>query len=505
MFLCCGAILLLLIQTPSTAWAARKVLASDGSNLEQYQRNTNNYRHYQETSGDTADPAGGQNQSSSDQSSDESTGSSDWPEDRPPAPSELSVIRINDTSVVLRWEFPEESQDHLQWFKVQYRSTSKKSVNNGWTTDPQEVPSTTRAYQINGLRPGNFLFSVIAVYDNDDNVLSKPLKFRIRAKSKIWPGEMPEMTAPHIYWTQPDVDYFRFKWKYDPKFNDTEYFGFLVYYRSAHIVSDFTIYNTMDTSVEIAELEPDTPYEAKVVAYNMVAVSEFSETICIRTKPKSSTGAPSSDSIDNAAPQASTQAPLDAAPATTQAPSTTTTTTTTQATTTTLSLNTFIPPLIPTSTTRRPNSFPSIPTSYPGSVGTNQQHKGNNTQSTTAPPHQPAGPSNSTSNFYQSIYAVFEPILTDQSDAMLIVRYLLLLLLPLLFIITVLIFLIRPHKAVDKKSPSEASSSNGSMNFDLEINGYFKNSFPGVEKDYQVCLNVHNGFVNNHPHIDDST
>lgn len=432
----------------------------------------NEYRHYQEQPSDIQDT---NSRDTNDQSSYESSSSSDMREDGLPPPNELSVIRLNDTSIVLRWEFPEDAQEHLQFFKVQYKSTRK---NAEWKTDKQEIPTMMRAYQINGLRPGNFLFSVIAVYDNDDNVPSAPYKFKIRARSKIKSEEMPEMKAPRIYWTEAESDYFRFKWKYEPKDNDTEYFGFLVFYRSAHAVSDFTIYNTMDSSVEIAEVESDTPYEAKVVAYNMVGVSEFSETISIRTKPKQT----SSTIVTNITGETTIFLP----------------------TTTTV----YTPPTtVLMSTTKRP-LFPIRPFSVKDDVipGGHQESSTQNSNATLNQivPNSGSVPQAKSTSLYESIISIFEPIFVDQSDSMLIVRYLLLVLLPVLFIILVLIFLIKPHKG--KKSPSNSSSTNESMQLDLEINGFFKNSFPGVEKEYPpVCINVHNGFVNNHPHIDDST
>lgn len=398
-------------------------------------------------------------QDNADQSSYESTGSSDLREDGLPAPNELSVIRLNDTSVVLRWDFPQESQEHLQFFKVQYKSTRK---NTEWKTDNQEISTTTRAYQINGLKPGNFYFSVIAVYDNDDNVPSAHFKYKIRARSKIRAEEMPEMKAPVIYWTEAKPDFFRFKWKYEPKGNDTEYYGFLVYYRSAHAVSDFTIYNTLEASVEIAEVDPDTPYEAKVVAYNTVGVSEFSDTITIRTMPRQNSS--------------------------TTAPNVTTPSSMYEPTTTSSLLSTS------TSTTSRPIVY--RPSTH-GPVTTVL----NTSLVTSKPTISP--PAHNTTNLYQSFISIFEPIFDDQSDSMLIVRYLLLVLLPVLFIVLILIFLTRPNKS--KKDSSPPSSTDESMQFHLEINGYFKNSFPGVEEEYPSIANskVHNGFVNNHPHIDD--
>ena len=395
-----------------------------------------------------------------------------------PPPNELSVIRLNDTSVVLRWEFPESAQEHLQFFKIQYRPTRTKESN--WKTEMAEILPTIRAYQINGLRPGNFQFIVSAVYDNDDNVPSTPpLKYRIRAKSKIKPEEMPEMKAPQIYWWEAKHDYFRFKWKYEPKEQDHDIFGYLVYYRSAHIVSDYFIYNTMDSNVEVADVEPDTPYEAKVVAYNTVGVSEFSDTITIRTETQP-------NSTASTVP-------------TNQPPSSVSTST--------------IPPMPPTTTTRRPLTVSWPPNSRDTFTSTQAPFDGHPTVGpkfniSTSPPGiiESSNSSNTMKEVYRSFIKSFNAVIGDQSDAMLIIRYLLLVLLPIIFIISVLTCLVKGPKLSKKQAESTPSTTDNSMQFHLEINGYFKNSFPGVDKEYSSVTGhdeVHPGFVNNHPHSDE--
>jgi hypothetical protein len=311
------------------------------------------------------------------------------------APNELSVIRLNDTSVVLRWEFPDEMQEQIVHFKVQFKSTRKNSV---WKTDNVDIPAIARAHQINGLKPGNYFFSVVAIYDNQDNAVSTSLKYKLKATGKIDPADMPEMKAPSIYWHEAETEYFRFKWHYEPKISDNEDFGFLVYYRPVHKVP-FNIYNTMGTNVEIAELEPDTAYEAKVVAYNENGISEFSDTITIRTKPAKNE--------------------------------------------TLTTLNATMP------TTTRPPTTPLV-----------MPHDFDSTRPKT------------TLSYNESIINFFKPIF---SDTMLVVRYLLLVLLPILFITFGLILCLR-------SSASRPPPTNDTE-FNLEINGYFKNSFPGFNHD----------------------
>lgn len=413
-----------------------------------------------------------------------STGSSDadgeYPSTSQP-PQDLEVIRLNDTSVVLKWYLPYLSYEQLQFFKIQYKSTRKGAE---WKTDSREIPPTTKACQINNLRPGNYFFIVIAVYDNDDNAPSEQFKYRLKARSKLKPEEMPEQKAPVIFWSEAKSDYFRFKWTYTPKTHDEPYFGYLVYYRSTHVVSDFTIYSTLDENVEIAEVEPETPYEAKVVAYNQHGVSEFSDLIRIKTLPKSNV-------------TTSTIAPPTATATTTLLPNILITSTSVTSTTVDSVATTKAPiiHLVSNHQEAGQNNSKSIfkTTSKPFTSVTTSQNQHTNSNS----------PSSSTTSAFHSLSSVIDLIFGPQTnDSNLAIRYTLLILLPLLCIVSATLCIISCHQ---RKKESPPSSPEESMQFDLEINSYFKNSFPGVEKDYPTipAHSAHHGFVNNHPHIND--
>lgn len=395
-------------------------------------------------------------------------------------PNELQAIRLNDTSVVLRWESDHLPLQHLQFFKVQYKSTKKDAT---WKTDNHEIAPQVKAYQINGLRPGNYFFKVQAVYDNDDSVSSDQIKYRLRAKTKIAPHEWPELKAPEIYWHEERSDYLRFKWKYNFKQSDFNYFGYLVYYRSAYAMSDFTIYNTLDENVEIADLEPETPYEVKVVAYNSHTVSNFSDIKRVKTLPKpNSTTTPISLST-------STLSPSNARSNTTVAPSTTTT-------------KKPIPLPPSTSTTIENLSTGDVIKQPP--VGPTVQKTGPTDQVTQKPTTtlitNPANNVTSTQSISSTISDLFFGGPTDSTMA---IRYSLLVLSPILFIVFASLCLIscRHNRHKDPPPPT----THDSMQFALEINGYFKNSFPNVENEYLPTTNhdAKHGFVNNHPHIHD--
>lgn len=406
------------------------------------------------------------------------------------APIELEVIRLNDTSVVLKWTMPDEqiAHEHLQFFKIQHQSTRK---NSDWKTENREIPPTTKAYQINNLRPGNYFFVVIAVYDNDDNASSEKIKYRLRARSKINSHDMPEQKAPQIHWYEVQSDYLRFKWNYGFKDKDMQYYGYLVYYRSAHLVTDFTIYVTLDENVEIAELEPETPYEVKVVAYNQFGVSDFSDTVRVKTKAKSNstTSTPPNGAITTSKPYTPTTMP-----ATTDKSSDSEEATNFQ--TTTISPP---PSTSPTTTTGSNTAYSSsAPAKQPATSGPT-------VGSTTPPSIIIINNSNSTviTNHHQVLSSMIDLIMGDRSDpSQQMIRYVLLALILVIFIVSISICLISCRQR-PRKSPS--SSTHEPMHFGLEIDGLFTNSFPVVEKEYPTKVGhlENHGFINNHPHIND--
>lgn len=365
-------------------------------------------------------------------------------------PREISAIRFNDTSVILRWDLLPSAIEHLSFFKVQYKSTKKDSQ---WKTDPREIHLTTKACQLYGLRPGGYFFIVIAVYNNDDHVESEQLKFKLRARSKIRPTDLPNQKAPNITWHEAASDYFRFKWKYDYKHEDLDY-GYLVYWRSSHTVGDFSIFHTYTEDVEIAELEPDTPYESRVLAYNSHGVSEFSEFIRIKTKSLTNT----------------TTTPIP----TTSKPSN--------------SVTEFVPVVV-NQTTVAPTLKPLINPSSSNNKTTNSDTI--------------QGSSNSTSS---SIYISIRDLLLGteaDSASSLYVKYSLILCTLILMIVMSICWISLYQRRRRRHKEAPQSSTHISMQFDLEINGYFKNSFP--EKDDSSIPNHHanHGFINNHPHIND--
>lgn len=509
------------------------------------------------------------------------------------APESLAVVRLDDTSVVLKWDINYSSQNHLQFFRIQFKPTKQGST---FTTIQRDIPPTTKAYQINGLKPGAYFFVVNAVYDNDDNFPSVQFKYRLKAKSKIPGAKLPEQKAPEIFWSEASYDYFRFKWRYNAKDADLDDLGYLVYYRSAHAVTDFSIYSTNEENVEIAMLEPETPYEAKVLAYNNEGVSEFSELIKIKTKPKSAlTNKPATSNNNNTTlmttttnenqnalnesslsshraadrPSSIINSSVNVDPSDTPASSDMT------------NVTNMTPPISHNNTANKQtidtnahlkihNSPPPDLIKHansPDTISTNNNNKspdGNNlvlsktqlTITTTQITHNKKSLDNNNSNelltnnnnnnhnnssqqsfSWETLSTFFSSILWAQEEKYKLVRLTLIGLSILLFITSIILCSLtncqqhQHQKSTCKNKRTQSPSSNNtneSMQFDLEINCYFKNSFPGVENEVDeyppplpppppACpgqqangglapgypSHAHHGFVNNHANINE--
>lgn len=377
-------------------------------------------------------------------------------------PEILGVVRLDDHSIVLKWDLHYTAQPYLQFFKIQYRSTKQASP---WKTEKRDILPTTRAHQLNGFMPGNYFFVVSAIYNNDDNVRSSQYKYKLRAGSKISPDLMPEQKAPEITYTNASSDYFRFRWSYKIKDKDMEDFGYLVYYRSAHQVTDFSIYNTLEESVEIAQVEPETPYEAKVLAYNNFGVSEFSETIRIKTLPNNeqSTTTPSSSlsstTTSTTAPKAITSIPTTSP--TTPKPTISSANTSTSTTPKIMISSTTPIPLLDTNAENQITAKTISPITTTATITTTTKkpyHEIHMTTTTTS------APDISTTYYWL------------QDEMYIAVRWSLLVSLSLLFIFHIVIC----WMCCTRSTPT--TPANEPMHIDLEINSYFKNSFPGVER-----------------------
>ena len=75
---------------------------------------------------------------------------------------------------MVRWSVPFNEGLPIQFFKVQYRETDKRSFR--WKTIDEDIPSHIRSYEVSGLKSGQtYKFRIAAVYSNNDNKLGPNL------------------------------------------------------------------------------------------------------------------------------------------------------------------------------------------------------------------------------------------------------------------------------------------------------------------------------------------
>ena len=85
-------------------------------------------------------------------------------------PTRPNITRLTDESVMVRWSVPFNEGLPIQFFKVQYRETDKRSFR--WKTIDEDIPSHIRSYEVSGLKSGQtYKFRIAAVYSNNDNKL----------------------------------------------------------------------------------------------------------------------------------------------------------------------------------------------------------------------------------------------------------------------------------------------------------------------------------------------
>lgn len=96
-------------------------------------------------------------------------------------PSKPTILRINDESVMVRWNVPHNTGLPIQFFKVQYRELGPAAQHNfhnrsrgsRWKTTNADIAPNIKVYEVNNLKPDHiYKFRIAAVYSNNDNKLS---------------------------------------------------------------------------------------------------------------------------------------------------------------------------------------------------------------------------------------------------------------------------------------------------------------------------------------------
>ena len=69
-------------------------------------------------------------------------------------PSRPKVKQLSDTSVMLRWNVPNNDGLSVTFFKVQYKEMTADKRRRRWHTIDEDILSSARMYEVSGLRPG---------------------------------------------------------------------------------------------------------------------------------------------------------------------------------------------------------------------------------------------------------------------------------------------------------------------------------------------------------------
>ena len=67
-------------------------------------------------------------------------------------PSAPSVYPISESSVMLKWDVPENDGLAILFFKIQYRRAPRRR--HDWQTHDADVPGTARSFEVDGLEVG---------------------------------------------------------------------------------------------------------------------------------------------------------------------------------------------------------------------------------------------------------------------------------------------------------------------------------------------------------------
>ncbi|CAG9864415.1 unnamed protein product [Phyllotreta striolata] len=212
-------------------------------------------------------------------------------------PSKPVISRLNDESVVVRWNVSQDTGLPISFFKVQYKELgpANPASHNGsggggrssrWKTANFDIPPSIRDYDITNLKPDHvYRFRIAAVYSNNDNKLSpnsekfhlKKLDFDVRNPLPtpiVTRTETINTTVVKIYWTCPSSE-------------NIPIDGYYVSFMSASTAGDYmkaTADGKHTKEYVITHLQPDTIYDVKLQSFNSKYASEFSAIMKARTE-----------------------------------------------------------------------------------------------------------------------------------------------------------------------------------------------------------------------------
>jgi hypothetical protein len=199
-------------------------------------------------------------------------------------PTQPTITRLSDDSVMVRWEVvPEQDSIPITFFKIQYRETGKDKK---WETADGEISSHLKSFIVPGLRSGlSYRFRIMAVYDNMDNRAGpKSAKFTLlknppMKKPKFAPNITSTLavsqSAIEIQWTLRHQDNIPLE-------------GFYIHFRPSSSAGEYfteTVHGANTNSHIISPLLPDIQYDIKIQVFNSAGPSNFSNIVTNKTLP----------------------------------------------------------------------------------------------------------------------------------------------------------------------------------------------------------------------------
>ncbi|KAL1489869.1 hypothetical protein ABEB36_013797 [Hypothenemus hampei] len=199
-------------------------------------------------------------------------------------PSRPVISRVNDETVVVRWNVTSNNGLAIQFFKVQYKEKGSKE----WNTANTDIAPRITAYEITGLKSEHvYKFRVAAVYSNNDWKMSPTSqKFHLRRLDFDEKNPLPvclitnmetvNHTSIKVYWLCPPYN--------------VTIDGFYINYNIATRAGDDYMISTVEGAdvrdYVINYLQPETSYDIKLQSFNQKLASEFSPLMKGRTGGK---------------------------------------------------------------------------------------------------------------------------------------------------------------------------------------------------------------------------
>ncbi|CAG9763006.1 unnamed protein product [Ceutorhynchus assimilis] len=206
-------------------------------------------------------------------------------------PSKPVISRVNDFTVVVRWNVSSNNGLEILFFKVQYREVSncgsrnQTIANKIWNTANTDISATITAYEVSGLKPDHcYRFRIAAVYTNNDSKMSPKSKtFHLRSLDFFEKNPLPVCLITHVETVNHSA--VKIYWECPP-YNVT-IDGFYILHLIATRAGDDYMINTVEgedaRSYVLNYLQPESIYDIKLQSFNQKLASEFSPIMKGRT------------------------------------------------------------------------------------------------------------------------------------------------------------------------------------------------------------------------------